>query len=63
MKFYKSSKWRKKRETILRRDNYLCQECQAIRQDDAGTDGASHLSAGTVPGAGISQREPREPVQ
>ena len=28
MKFYKSSKWRKKRETILRRDNYLCQECK-----------------------------------
>jgi 5-methylcytosine-specific restriction endonuclease McrA len=28
MKFYKSSKWRKKREAILRRDNYLCQECK-----------------------------------
>lgn len=28
MKFYKSSKWRKKRELVLRRDNYLCQECR-----------------------------------
>ena len=28
MKFYKSSKWRKKRESILRRDNYMCQECK-----------------------------------
>ena len=26
-KFYKSKKWRNKRENILRRDKYECQEC------------------------------------
>jgi 5-methylcytosine-specific restriction endonuclease McrA len=26
--FYKSTKWREKRERILRRDEYLCQECK-----------------------------------
>ena len=25
--FYRSRKWRKKREYILHRDQYLCQEC------------------------------------
>lgn len=26
--FYKSPRWEKKREHILRRDGYLCQECR-----------------------------------
>lgn len=26
--FYKSTKWKKKREKILRRDGYLCQHCK-----------------------------------
>lgn len=26
--FYRSKVWRKKREYILRRDKYLCQECK-----------------------------------
>lgn len=26
--FYSSAKWRKKREMILRRDNYLCVHCK-----------------------------------
>ena len=26
--FYKSWKWKKKRETILKRDNYECQLCK-----------------------------------
>lgn len=26
--FYDSPQWRHKRELILRRDNYLCQECK-----------------------------------
>ena len=25
---YKDKRWKKKREIILRRDNYLCQECK-----------------------------------
>jgi 5-methylcytosine-specific restriction enzyme A len=25
--FYRSTKWKKKRERILKRDKYLCQEC------------------------------------
>ena len=25
---YKSAKWRRKRESILKRDNYLCRECK-----------------------------------
>jgi len=28
MSFYKSKQWRRKREAILRRDEYLCQECK-----------------------------------
>lgn len=28
MNFYKSTRWIRKRENILRRDNYLCQECK-----------------------------------
>lgn len=27
-KFYKSKKWKRKRENILRRDEYTCQECK-----------------------------------
>lgn len=27
-KFYKSQKWKRKREIILRRDEYQCQECR-----------------------------------
>ena len=26
--FYKSKRWKQKREKILRRDEYLCQECK-----------------------------------
>lgn len=26
--FYASLKWKKKRQAILRRDNYLCKECK-----------------------------------
>lgn len=26
--FYKSKRWKEKREKILRRDEYLCQECK-----------------------------------
>lgn len=26
--FYKKKKWKKKREVILKRDNYLCRECK-----------------------------------
>ncbi|MNH78584.1 HNH endonuclease [compost metagenome] len=26
--FYKSRKWKNKRERVLRRDEYLCQECK-----------------------------------
>lgn len=26
--FYKTKRWIRKRENILRRDNYLCQECR-----------------------------------
>lgn len=28
MNFYKSKKWTSKRERILRRDEYMCQECK-----------------------------------
>jgi 5-methylcytosine-specific restriction enzyme A len=28
MNFYKTKQWKKKRESILRRDEYLCQECK-----------------------------------
>lgn len=28
MSFYKQTKWKNKREKILRRDEYLCQECK-----------------------------------
>ena len=27
MNFYKTNRWHKKREVILKRDNYLCKEC------------------------------------
>lgn len=27
-RFYKSSKWKRKRETILRRDEYQCRQCR-----------------------------------
>ena len=27
-KFYKSKKWRRKRERVLKRDNYVCQKCK-----------------------------------
>lgn len=27
MSFYKTSKWKKKREVVMRRDKYLCREC------------------------------------
>ena len=28
MNFYKTTKWIKKRENVLRRDEYLCRECK-----------------------------------
>jgi 5-methylcytosine-specific restriction protein A len=28
MNFYKTKQWKRKRESILRRDEYLCQECK-----------------------------------
>jgi len=28
MNFYKTAKWESKRENVLRRDEYLCQECR-----------------------------------
>jgi len=28
MKFYKSTAWKRKREKVLRRDEYLCRECR-----------------------------------
>ena len=35
---YKSSKWKRKRAVILRRDKYLCQECKKYgRRRDAVT--------------------------
>ncbi|RBP89387.1 HNH endonuclease [Cytobacillus firmus] len=27
MNFYKTTRWKNKRKKILRRDNYMCQEC------------------------------------
>lgn len=36
--FYTSKKWRKKREYILKRDAYLCQECKKYgRNTEANT--------------------------
>lgn len=33
--FYKTTKWKTKRERILRRDNYLCQECKRYGRSTA----------------------------
>ncbi len=35
MSFYKSTKWRHKRKLILRRDEYLCQECKRYGKSTA----------------------------
>lgn len=37
MSFYKSTRWIKKREKILRRDEYLCQECKRYGKSTAAT--------------------------
>lgn len=37
MSFYKSKKWQTKREKILRRDEYLCQECRRYGRTTAAT--------------------------
>ncbi|GIP38318.1 HNH endonuclease [Paenibacillus sp. J31TS4] len=33
--FYKSTRWKTKREKILRRDEYLCQECKRYGRSTA----------------------------
>ncbi|MEI7027145.1 HNH endonuclease [Paenibacillus sp. y28] len=35
--FYKSTKWLRKRETVLRRDEYLCQECKRYGRSTSAT--------------------------
>lgn len=35
--FYKSKRWRAKREKILRRDEYQCQECKRYGKTTAAT--------------------------
>lgn len=35
--FYKSTKWKAKRITILKRDNYLCQECKRYGKSTGAT--------------------------
>lgn len=35
--FYKSTKWKHKRERILKRDEYLCQECKRYGKTTAAT--------------------------
>jgi len=35
--FYKSTKWKNKRERVLRRDEYLCQECKRYGRSRAAT--------------------------
>lgn len=38
MNFYKTRQWKRKRESILRRDEYLCQECKRYgRKKEATT--------------------------
>jgi 5-methylcytosine-specific restriction endonuclease McrA len=35
MSFYKTAKWKNKREKIMRRDQYLCQECKRFGKTTA----------------------------
>ncbi|MBO8164690.1 MAG: HNH endonuclease [Brevibacillus sp.] len=35
--FYKTAKWKNKRERILRRDQYLCQECKRYGRSTPAT--------------------------
>lgn len=44
-KFYRSKKWRKKRATILRRDEYICQHCKwyGIRKEAETVHHIKHL--------------------
>ena len=37
MSFYKSTKWKHKRANILRRDEYLCQECKRYGKSTPAT--------------------------
>lgn len=37
MSFYKTTKWKNKREKILRRDEYLCRECKRYGKATAAT--------------------------
>lgn len=34
---YKSKKWRRKRENILKRDEYMCRECKRYGKNTAAT--------------------------
>ncbi|PEL13815.1 HNH endonuclease [Bacillus sp. AFS017336] len=35
--FYKASTWKKKRDNVLRRDEYLCQECKRYGKSTTAT--------------------------
>lgn len=35
--FYKNRSWKRKRETVLRRDGYLCRECARYGKSTAAT--------------------------
>lgn len=37
IKFYKTIKWKNKRQNILKRDNYLCQECKRYGKTTGAT--------------------------
>jgi 5-methylcytosine-specific restriction protein A len=37
MNFYKTSKWKKKRENVLRRDEYLCRQCKRYGKNTQAT--------------------------
>jgi 5-methylcytosine-specific restriction protein A len=37
MNFYKSGNWKKKRENVLRRDEYMCRECKRYGLSTAAT--------------------------
>lgn len=37
MNFYKTTAWKKKREKILRRDEYLCRECRRYGKSTPAT--------------------------
>ncbi|MBH0174724.1 HNH endonuclease [Fictibacillus sp. 23RED33] len=37
MSFYKSSRWKNKRESVLKRDEYRCQECKRYGKNTEAT--------------------------